>query len=135
MDIAVNGTYWFGALLGTVGTYVLLQQLDPSLGWRIGFAIGPVLGLVILFIRRHLPESPRWQVMHGRERQAEEPIAHIEREVRETGGELPPVPEDKAIVLKPPAGGPGEGHRGVLRHRAVLRRARSGDLRLAHRHR
>ena len=55
------------------------RQLHPaqrastrSLGWRIGFLIGPVLGLVILFVRRHLPESPRWQIMHGREEEAEE---------------------------------------------------------------
>ena len=66
IDIAVNGTYWLGAILGTLGTLFLLNVLDPSLGWRLGFLIGPVLGLIILVLRRHLPESPRWQVMHGR---------------------------------------------------------------------
>ena len=65
VDIAVNGTYWAGAILGTLGELVLLNALDPSLGWRIGFLIGPVLGVVILFVRRNLPESPRWQIMHG----------------------------------------------------------------------
>ena len=58
---------------------------SPSSGWRIGFLIGPVLGLVILVVRRHLPESPRWQVMHGREDEAEETIAYIEHEVEESG--------------------------------------------------
>src|SRR5207248_7958941 len=59
-DLAVNGTYWAGASLGTLGTFVLLNVLTPSVGWRIGFLIGPVLGLVILLVRRNLPESPRW---------------------------------------------------------------------------
>jgi MFS transporter len=52
VDIAVNGTYWAGAVLGTLGTFILLNVLSPSIGWRIGFLIGPVLGLVILVVRR-----------------------------------------------------------------------------------
>ena len=60
-----------------------------SLGWRLGFLIGPVLGIVILFVRRHLPESPRWQVMHGREEEAEESIDYIEHEVRADRRHLP----------------------------------------------
>jgi MFS family permease len=100
-DIAVNGTYWAGAILGTLGTFILLNKLEPSVGWRIAFLIGPVLGLIILVIRRHLPESPRWQVMHGREREAEETIAYIEHEVAHTGRRLPPVDESKAIELRP----------------------------------
>ena len=67
VDIMVNGTYWAGAILGTLGSLIFLNVLSLSLGWRIAFLLGPVLGLVILFVRRHLPESPRWQVMNGRE--------------------------------------------------------------------
>src|SRR5258705_4973349 len=66
VDVAVNGTYWAGAILGTIGTFILLNKVDPALGWRLGFLIGPVLGLVILLGRRHLPERPRLQSMHGR---------------------------------------------------------------------
>ena len=66
VDIAVNGTYWAGAILGTLGTFIFLKTIDLSLGWRLAFLIGPVLGLVILLVRRNLPESPRWQVMNGR---------------------------------------------------------------------
>ncbi len=100
VDIMVNGTYWAGALLGTLSTFVLLNQLDPGIGWRIGFLVGPVLGLLILIVRRHLPESARWQVMHGREREAEETIAYIEHEVESSGHELPAVDESKAIEVK-----------------------------------
>jgi len=100
VDIMVNGTYWFGAILGTLSTFILLNAFDPGIGWRIGFAIGPVLGIVILFVRRHLPESPRWQVMHGRQEAAEESISYLEGEVRASGYDLSPVDESKAIDVK-----------------------------------
>jgi MFS family permease len=101
VDIMVNGTYWAGALLGTLGTFILLNVLDPRIGWRVGFLLGPVLGLVILLVRRHLPESPRWQVMTGREQAAEESISYIEHEVERSGRALPPVDEGKGIDLRP----------------------------------
>ncbi|MEV4143710.1 MFS transporter [Amycolatopsis sp. NPDC049691] len=101
VDIAVNGTYWAGAVLGTIGTYILLNRMDLSLGWRLGFLIGPVLGLVILFVRRHLPESPRWQIMHGKADAAEASIKQIEQEVEHAGRSLPAVDESKAIEVTP----------------------------------
>ncbi|MCW2632776.1 MAG: arabinose efflux permease family protein, partial [Pseudonocardia sp.] len=101
VDIAVNGTYWAGAIIGTLGTYIILNHIELSLGWRLGFLLGPVLGLVILFVRRHLPESPRWQIMNGRVEEAEKSISYIEEEVRKSGKELPPIDESKAIELRP----------------------------------
>ncbi|MGY1804555.1 MFS transporter [Blastococcus sp. SYSU D00922] len=101
VDIMVNGTYWAGAVIGTLGTYIFLNQLDPGIAWRVAFLLGPVLGLVIIVVRRHLPESPRWQVMHGREAEAEESIDYIEHEVRHGGRELPDVDPAKAIDLTP----------------------------------
>jgi MFS family permease len=101
VDIAVNGTYWGGAVLGTLGELFLLNVLSPSVGWRLGFLIGPVLGVVILLVRRNLPESPRWQIMHGHEEAAEASIAEIERDVEAAGGELGPVDEDRAIEIRP----------------------------------
>jgi MFS family permease len=101
VDIAVNGTYWGGAILGTLGTFIFLKAIDLSLGWRLAFLIGPVLGLVILLVRRNLPESPRWQVMNGRVDDAEQSISYIEHEVEATGKTLPPVDESKAIELRP----------------------------------
>jgi MFS family permease len=101
VDIMVNGTYWAGAIIGTLGTYIFLNQLSPNIGWRIAFLLGPVLGLVIIFVRRNLPESPRWQVMHGHAPEAEKTIDFIEHEVEQGGVQLPRVAEDKAVQIKP----------------------------------
>jgi MFS family permease len=100
-DIAVNGTYWGGAILGTLASLLFLNVMSEATGWRVAFLVGPVLGLVILLVRRNLPESPRWQIMRGREEEAEASIASIEREVEAGGATLEPVDEDKAIEIKP----------------------------------
>jgi MFS family permease len=101
VDIAVNGTYWAGAFLGTIVTLVALNHISPRLGWRVAFLVGPVLALVIIFVRRHLPESPRWQIMHGREKEAEASIAEIEADVAATKGEAPPVDPSRELVIRP----------------------------------
>ena len=68
---------------------------------RIAYLVGPVLALVIIFVRRHPPESPRWQIMHGREKQAEASIAQIEADVAATKGELPPVDPSRELEIRP----------------------------------
>ncbi len=101
VDIAVNGTYWGGAILGTLGTLLVLNNLQPGLSWRLGFVIGPVLAIVILFIRRNLPESPRWQLMHGHPEEAERSIAYMEEQVRARGHRLEDVPEEAGLEIRP----------------------------------
>jgi MFS family permease len=102
VDIAVNGTYWAGALIGTLAQLIIFNNIQDSISWRIGFLLGPVLGLAVLFVRRHLPESPRWLIMHGREEEAEATIAQMERWVGESHKEgLPEVDEGKAIEIRP----------------------------------
>ncbi|HEY3955662.1 MAG TPA: MFS transporter [Streptosporangiaceae bacterium] len=103
IDIAVNGTYWAGSILGTIGTLILLHNVSAGLGWRLAFLIGPVLGLCVIYVRRNLPESPRWQVMHGRAKEAEASIAQIEAEATKGGKSLPPLDESKAIEIVPAA--------------------------------
>jgi len=60
-DLAINGSFWAGAALGAMGSIVVLDPsvIDPALGWRLAFVIGGLLALVILWIRRYIPESPR----------------------------------------------------------------------------
>ncbi len=101
VDIAVNGTYWGGAILGTLIQLLLLNTLDHSIAWRLGFLVGPALGLCIWNLRRHLPESPRWLIIHGREEEAETNIKIIEDEVERSGQRLEPVSDDRAIEIRP----------------------------------
>jgi MFS family permease len=81
--IAISGTYWLGTALGSALTLVLLSPdvLPHSIGWRVCFAGGGLLGLSILLVRRHLPESPRWLLLHGYPERADEIVSSIEREV------------------------------------------------------
>jgi MFS family permease len=82
-DLTINGSFWVGAALGAAATLVLLDPtlLPPDWGWRTAFGIGAVLGLVILFLRRFVPESPRWLMIHGRIDEANSIVAEIERRV------------------------------------------------------
>ncbi len=100
-DLVINGSFWIGAALGALGSIVLL---DPSLlpvdmGWRVAFAIGSALSLVIFFMRLWLPESPRWLITHGHPEKAEFIVQGIERRFRAEGHHLEDGPFPK-IRLK-----------------------------------
>jgi MFS family permease len=90
IDIIINGTYWAGAAAGALLTVPATNDLPVNIGWRVCFGVGVVLGLVVLLVRRNVPESPRWLFIHGHADEAEELVDGIEERVeRETGTDLP----------------------------------------------
>jgi len=96
VDVAINGSFWVGAAGGSVLTVYLLDTavIPAEYGWRIAFGLGAVLALGVLFVRRNVPESPRWLFIHGQEDEAERIVTSIEERVaEETGKELPGVSE------------------------------------------
>jgi MFS family permease len=101
IDLAINGSFWIGAALGAAGAIVFLQPgtLPPDWGWRAAFGIGSVLGLGILMLRRLLPESPRWLVLHARPDEAEAVVEQIERRVARAAGAPLPTPPGGRIRL------------------------------------
>jgi MFS family permease len=93
-DLAINGTFWIGAALGAGASLLVLDPrlISPSLGWRLAFAIGGILGIVVILLRRYVPESPRWLMTHGRVAEGETILRQIEHRV---GADLHPGPTTK----------------------------------------
>jgi MFS family permease len=102
IDLIINGSYWLGAAGGALLSLVFLDQaiFAADVGWRVAFGMGAILGLAILFVRRHVPESPRWLFIHGREEDAERIVDGIEREVEEETGEDLEEPEGDPIEVR-----------------------------------
>ena len=100
-DLAINGTFWAGAALGSLASLVLLDPaiIDPELGWRLAFVVGGGVSAIVLVLRRFIPESPRWLMTHGRAAEAERVIAAIEADIARRHGPLPPT-EYGAIRLR-----------------------------------
>lgn len=99
IDVAINGSFWIGAAVGSVLTVLLLDTsvIPARYGWRLAFGLGALLALGVLFVRRSVPESPRWLFIHGREAEAERIVAGIERRFVRSGVVLP-APTDTITV-------------------------------------
>ena len=100
VDLAINGSWWVGTAVGAAITIPLLNPnlISHSVGWRLCFGVGALLGLLVLVVRKALPESPRWLMTHGRVDEAEEVVGEIEREVGRLTGEKLDEPEGSITV-------------------------------------
>jgi MFS family permease len=96
-DLVINGSFWIGAALGAAGSILLLDPsvLPPDLGWRAAFFVGSLLGLIILGLRRWIPESPRWLMTHGRADEAHVILSAIETAFRRRGHSM----KDEALPV------------------------------------
>ena len=101
VDLMINGTYWIGAALERARRFgcSIRGWLPVSLGWRFAFGIGAVLGLIVIFFRQWVPESPRWLMIHGREEEAE---AIVRVGKRQAGRNLPPPPNRRRGSARAP---------------------------------
>lgn len=72
--------------LGTVAAAGLAWLVMPTLGWRWLLGLSALPGTIIYFIRRNVPESPRYLLVSG---QREKAMAVLEQVARENGAYLP----------------------------------------------
>ncbi|MFZ0610440.1 MAG: MFS transporter [Xanthobacteraceae bacterium] len=99
----------FLTVCGFPVTAILAYLIIPTWGWRPMFVIAGLGSLVVWYLRKNLPESPRWLEAEGRTAEAEALLEAIEKDVASTAGALPapaiapPVPQlSAADMFKPP---------------------------------
>jgi len=101
IDLWINGTFWIGIILGSLISVVFLAPgaSDHPLGWRLAFLSGVPLGILVLIMRRFIPESPRWLTLHGDHLEAQSVLTSIEQSIGRQFGKLPPVLTSIRVVI------------------------------------
>ncbi len=101
VDLVVNGTYWVGATLGSLASIFLLRGnvISAASGWRFAFGVGGTLGAAVLILRLYVPESPRWLMLRGFEKQANQVVNDIENEVSKGHPDTLPAIEGKKLKI------------------------------------
>jgi MFS family permease len=101
VDLVVNGTFWVGATLGSLAAMFLLagHGLSTAHSWRYAFGVGGSLGAAVLILRLYVPESPRWLMLRGYEKQANKIVSEIEDKVSKGNPSCLPPPEGDKLKI------------------------------------
>ena len=99
-DAFIMSLWPVGAMCSALLVMAALQFFPLEIAWRVGFLLAVVLALFALYVRRNLPESPRWLVEQQRVQDAERIVAAAEQEVMESKG-LRELPQTQPITIRP----------------------------------
>jgi len=100
----IVGVGWdVGTVIASLLSYFAISRLPISIGWRVAFLLGAILAVFVWFIRRSIPESPRWLLSKGRYNEAEQVVRSVEDLVKKQLGitELPPVQPEDVVIASP----------------------------------
>jgi MFS transporter, putative metabolite:H+ symporter len=98
----------FLTVCGFPATAILGYLIIPTWGWRPMFVIAGIGSLIVWYLRKNLPESPRWLESQGRFAEAEALMQSIEKEVAQTAAlpaaaTAPSAPHlSAAAMFRPP---------------------------------
>jgi putative MFS transporter len=73
-------SFWAVGTIIVAGLAWLILPSAPNVGWRVLLAASALPGAVVFFIRRHVPESPRYLLIEGREEEARQVLQQVARE-------------------------------------------------------
>ncbi len=98
-DAFIMSLWPVGAICSAVLVLIALRLFPAEIAWRAGFLLALALAVFALYIRRHLPESPRWLIQHSRFEDAQAVVAAAEKEVTEDR-RLEKLSEAQPIVIR-----------------------------------
>ena len=79
VDGFVVASWNVGSVLASGVAILLLENFSGDIAWRLAFFLGGVIALLVAFVRRSVPESPRWLLSKGSVERAEEIVADLEK--------------------------------------------------------
>jgi MFS transporter, putative metabolite:H+ symporter len=80
-------------------TALIAYFVIPVWGWRPMFVIAGIGALIVWYLRKNLPESPRWLEAQGRTEEADALLLTIEKEAASAGALPPPAPAAAPVEI------------------------------------